>query len=285
MARSSTRSAEVDRADRRAANSADKVKSPPKHENNVLLQSLVKHIEAEKIRKGSDYGVIASVMKERQAQYPWLKRGMLYHLMTTLDGVIKDISLHMGYYPSIGKAVRFDMKKNEWCKLENFQKTYDFIYEKLAEKGLAEVWETEKMLDNEGNEVTKKEDMYGRPTKYNLTHPDKLIFVDEVGNNTSQANDGNKTGTKYVTRKGWRAHQQNSFTDCHYTTLGFTAATGEPVMCAVIIAADRLKDHEKIGFNCCSPDWKEGMENWDDDQIGGLLTEEIVKERNRSEKS
>jgi hypothetical protein len=66
---------------------------------------------------------------------------------------------------------------------------YDFIYENIVEKGLEEVWETEKMLDKEGNQVTNKEDMYGRPTKYNLTHPEKLIFVDEVGDNTSQAND------------------------------------------------------------------------------------------------
>jgi hypothetical protein len=99
------------------------------------------------------------------------------------------------------------------------------------------------MLDKEGNIVTDEADMYGSPTKYRLTHPEKLIFVDEVGDNTSQANDGNNTGTKYVTGKGWRAQQQNSFTDCHYTTLGFTAATGEPVMCAIIIDADRLKDH------------------------------------------
>jgi hypothetical protein len=40
-------------------------------------------------------------------------------------------------------------------------------------------------------------------------------------------------------------------------------------MCAVIVAADKLKPHEKLGFNCCSPDWKEGMEEWDDKQIGG----------------
>jgi hypothetical protein len=133
---------------------------------------------------------------------------------------------------------------------------YDFIYDNLAEKVLAEVWETEKMLDKEGNEVTNKEDMYGHPTKYNLTHPEKLIFVDEVGDNNSQANDGNKRGTTYITGKGWRAQQKNSFTDCHYTTIGFTATTGEPVMCAVIIAADRLKDHDKLGFNCCSPNWK-----------------------------
>jgi hypothetical protein len=154
---------------------------------------------------------------------------------------------------------------------------YDLIYDKLAEKGLTEVWETEKMLDKEGTEVTNKEDMYGRPTKYNLTHPEKLIFVDELGENTSQENDGNKTGTKYTTGKGWRAQQQNSFTGCHYTPLGFTAATGEPVMCSFTSAADRLKDHDKLGFNCCSPDWKEVMENWDHDQIGGLLTEENIR--------
>jgi hypothetical protein len=45
---------------------------------------------------------------------------------------------------SIWKAVRFDMKRNEWCKLENFQQMYDFIYDKLAEKGLAEVYGTQK---------------------------------------------------------------------------------------------------------------------------------------------
>jgi hypothetical protein len=39
-----------------------------------------------------------------------------------------------------------------------------------------------------------------------------------------------------------------------------------------------LKEHEKLEFNCCSPDWKkEGMEDWDDYQIGGILTEENIR--------
>jgi hypothetical protein len=45
LSRLSTRSAKADRLDRRAEASAKKVKSPPKHEKNFLLQSLVKHIE------------------------------------------------------------------------------------------------------------------------------------------------------------------------------------------------------------------------------------------------
>jgi hypothetical protein len=71
------------------------------------------------------------------------------------------------------------------------------------------------MLDKRGNIVTDETDVYGRPAKFNLVKPKKLLFVDEVGDNTSQANDGNKTGTKYVIGKGWRAHQQNSFIESH----------------------------------------------------------------------
>jgi hypothetical protein len=48
-------------------------------------------------------------------------------------------------------------------------------------------------------------------------------------------------------------------------------------MCAVIIAAEKMREHEKLGFNCCSPDWKEGMEDWDEDQIGEILTEENMR--------
>jgi hypothetical protein len=76
------------------------------------------------------------------------------------------------------------MTRIEWCKLENFQQMCDFIYNKLDVKLLEEVWDTAKMLDKQGNEVTNKDGMCGHPTNFHLTHPDKLIFVDEVGDNT-----------------------------------------------------------------------------------------------------
>jgi hypothetical protein len=52
-------------------------------------------------------------------------------------------------------------------------------------------------------------------------------------------------------------------------------------VCAVIIAAEKLREHEKLVFNCCSPDCKEGMEDWDEDQIGGILTEENMRGLNK----
>jgi hypothetical protein len=60
---------------------------------------VAKHTEEEKLRKGSDYGIIASVVKVGQAQYPWLKQGMLYNLINRRDGLIKQIMLDMGCYP------------------------------------------------------------------------------------------------------------------------------------------------------------------------------------------
>jgi hypothetical protein len=59
------------------------------------------------MRKKSDYGVIAAAMKARSAQYPWLKRGMLYHLMSTLDSLVSQIILNMGYYSPGKQASAF----------------------------------------------------------------------------------------------------------------------------------------------------------------------------------
>jgi hypothetical protein len=66
MAPSSTRSAKADRTARRAATRVDKVPSPPKHENNVLLQGLVKLVGEEKVRKGIANGVTADIVKTLQ---------------------------------------------------------------------------------------------------------------------------------------------------------------------------------------------------------------------------
>ena len=39
---------------------------------------------------------------------------------------------------SVGRAVCFDMKRNEWCNLDNFNEMYTCIYKKLVDKGIAE---------------------------------------------------------------------------------------------------------------------------------------------------
>jgi hypothetical protein len=75
-----------------------------------------------------------------------------------------------------------------------------------------------------------------------LIHPEWLVFVDEVSSNTLQTKDGNVVGQTYLCTKD--GHPQNcaATKDAHFTLLGFTAANGKPLMCAIIFAAKALKD-------------------------------------------
>jgi hypothetical protein len=76
-----------------------------------------------------------------------------------------------------------------------------------------------------------------------------------VGENISQKGDGNAGGQKFLVAADMRAQVRNSFKDNHFTILGFTAATGwGAVMCAIIIAASKLKVTDITGYNHLSAD-------------------------------
>jgi hypothetical protein len=136
------------------------------------------------------------------------------------------------------------------------------------------------MLDKEGNITENEEEQFGRKTKLLLTRPYMLMYVDEVGDNTSQSNDSNRSGTKYITGKGMRQQQQNTFTDSHFTTLGFTTATGEPIVCMVIMKGN-TGPLEKVGYNCVSPDWGGEDCNYDDEELLEFLVEENMRGLNK----
>jgi hypothetical protein len=74
-------------------------------------------------------------------------------------------------------------------------------------------------------------------------------MVDKVGEHILQEGDGNSGGQKFMVEKDMRAQVRNSFKDNHLTVIGFTAANGHPTMCAVIIAASKLKVTDVTGFN------------------------------------
>jgi hypothetical protein len=57
-----------------------------------------------------------------------------------------------------------------------------------------------------------------------------------------------------VVAKDMRAQVRNYFKDNHFTVLGFTAAGERAVICAIIIAASKLKVTDVTGFNPLSKD-------------------------------
>ena len=166
------------------------------------------------------------------------------------------------------RAVKFEAKRAEWCTYENFSEMYDHIYEAMVMKGIASKVDTKVLLDKEGLIVEDREDAFGLPTQYLLQRPDKLIFVDEVGSNTSTTKDGHVGGEKFLCEAHGRPQVKAATKDSHFTVLGFTAATGEPVMCAIIFAAQTMCESWVLGFNA-SATWIGG----DDDirsNTGGL---------------
>ena len=116
-------------------------------------------------------------------------------------------------HPEIGskKAVCFDSNREDWCTHANFEVMYNKVYSAMVRSGVAlelpnEVWVT---LDGR---ITENEDeSTGKKTRYLLTHPELVFFVDEVGSNTSQKNDGNVGGQKFVVDQNKRALLRLSF--------------------------------------------------------------------------
>jgi hypothetical protein len=132
---------------------------------------------------------------------------------------------------------------------------YDDVYGRLHEMGIAEKLSEAVWRDRDNNIVTEA-DAYGQKTAYSLipTQAHKLIMVDEVGENISHKGDGNAGGHKFMVAADMRAQVRNYFKDNHFTVLGFTAATGDPVMYAIIIAASKLKVTDVTGYNPLSVD-------------------------------
>jgi hypothetical protein len=72
---------------------------------------------------------------------------------------------------------------------------YDDVYDAMVEAGVAKKLDEPIWVNNEGIETDEK-DAFGRKATHALCHPDYVVFVDEVGCNTSQEGDGAHGGKK-----------------------------------------------------------------------------------------
>jgi hypothetical protein len=113
--------------------------------------------------------------------------------------------------------------------MHQFKNMYENVYETVVEAGIAEV--VEEAIQHEA----------GLPTKYVLTQPEYLLFVDETGCNTNQLNDGKVGGKLFIMTKniGNAAAPAGATTEIHITVLPFMLGTGEPVLCAITVRSEQ----------------------------------------------
>lgn len=148
------------------------------------------------------------------------------------------------------RAVKFESKRVDWCTYHNFSTMYQEVYEEMVKGGIAtKNTDKEEVLNTDGEPTTDANTATGLPTRYTMCRPDKLIFVDEVGSNTSTTKDGNVGGEKFLCHAQLRPQVRAATKDSHFTVLGFTTATGVPLMCAIIFAAKKLHESWVLGFD------------------------------------
>jgi hypothetical protein len=140
-----------------------------------------------------------------------------------------------------GKGRVKDIKPHKRCMYENFVDMYDGVYKAMVLAKVAVELEEERMYDINGEEVNLHEQCFGRPTRYKVTRQEQIVFVDETGCNTSQKDDGNVGGQRFILPKECtgKTGLTGSVTDIHFTLLCFTSGKGEPIMCAVILKSEK----------------------------------------------
>ncbi len=111
----------------------------------------------------------------------------------------------------------------------------------------------EAQWQNEIVNCVRKEEAVGEKVEYKVRHHDHIIYEDEVGNNIFQKDNGMEVGQRYLAASGTWPRKGCSSSNAHWTTLGFTATTGEPVLCAIIFPSKMLAAEERLGIDLFAP--------------------------------
>ena len=94
--------------------------------------------------------------------------------------------------------------------------------------------------DTNGNTCAEMDAFWLKCT-HQIIHPDMCLVVHEVGSNLSQKGDGHIGGQKYVCERVTVPQNKVEHRKSHFTLLGFTSLSGDPVLCVVIMAGVRGK--------------------------------------------
>ena len=119
----------------------------------------------------------------------------------------------------------------------------------MVETGVAVELDSPVWMDRAGNEVEDEADAYGCKVTHKVIRPDMCICGDEVGGNLSMKGDGNEGGKLLLGERGYVAQEKASTHSRKFTMIGFTALTGDPVMCVLIFEGKRPNGSIEAGID------------------------------------
>jgi hypothetical protein len=145
------------------------------------------------------------------------------------------------------KRHKFSKDRSKWSVHRNFIQMNE-VYDAMVKAGVAEKVVEPKWVD-ETQQLTNKENAFGQKATHLLLCPDYVVFVDEVGCNTSQEGDGARGREKNIVSRRAVTKESATTNSNHFTILGFTAATGEAIMCTIIASGKTMKPEVVTGLD------------------------------------
>ena len=131
------------------------------------------------------------------------------------------------------RGQRYELNRQKWTTYANFVHMYNHCINEMVDAGVAVELDEPIWMDRSGNECDEA-DAYGCKVTHRVTRPGMCICGDEVGGNLSMKGDGNEGGKLLLGERGCVAQEKASARNRKFTMIGFTALTGDPVMCVLI---------------------------------------------------
>lgn len=107
----------------------------------------------------------------------------------------------------------------------------ELVHANIAVKLDTPVWQ-----DADGNNCVEDEAV-GCKVTHKIIKPEYCIVGDETGGNLSMKGDGGRK--KFLCARGDVPRTKASGCDRHFTTIGLTLLTGDPLMCIVVMKGKR----------------------------------------------
>jgi hypothetical protein len=136
------------------------------------------------------------------------------------------------------KGRKFQLDRSNWTKYQNFKNMYNDVEVEMINAGIATKLPSPVSCDSEGKLIDEI-DGVGMKVKVKLNRPDMCVMLDEVGCNLNMTKDGHTGGTKFVVGRDMEAKTKATKREKHFTCLGLTALSGEPIMCVIIVDQKR----------------------------------------------
>jgi len=177
---------------RKSAETLRKEKKAVKIARNVVLDHIVQSIfNTRKEHDGkTPHKFVQNIVESHRTLCPWITRHVINErIAARIDLIVSS------------KGQKYELNRSNWTTYQNVSQMYECIEEELITTGVAVRLPEPIWMDADGNHV-EEDDLFGCKVTCDITKPDICVVADEVGRNTSQKDDGNMGGERWLTEPG-----------------------------------------------------------------------------------